>query len=106
MPSSAHQPRRRLLVLDVDGTISRIYGENEYALHQNEPGWRSWMSVDDAVVDALDALVEDSDTDVAWLTTWPHDQVAWLIQDPLRGKLSGPYVPGRTGRSRAGGCRA
>ena len=106
MPSSAHQPRRRLLVLDVDGTIFRIYGENEYALHQNEPGWRSWMSVDDAVVDALYALVEDSDAEVAWLTTWPHDQVAWLIQDPLRGKLSGPYVPGRTGRSRAGGCRA
>lgn len=93
MPSSAHQPRRRLLVLDVDGTISRIYGENEYARYQNEPGWRSWMSVDDEVVDALDALVEDSDAEVAWLTTWPHDQVAWLVQEPLRGKLSGPYVP-------------
>ncbi|HWV48102.1 HAD domain-containing protein [Microbacterium sp. LTA6] len=80
-------------MLDVDGTISRIYGDEERVLHQDEPGWRSWMSVDDDVVDALDALVEGTEVDVAWLTTWPHDQVAWLIQEPLRGKLSGPYVP-------------
>lgn len=93
MPSSARQPQRKLLVLDVDGTISRIFREEERSLHQDESGWRSWMSVDDEVVDALDRLVEGSEVDVAWLTTWPHDQVAWLVQEPLRGKLSGPYVP-------------
>jgi hypothetical protein len=93
VPSSARQPQRKLLVLDVDGTISRIFREEEHSPHQNESGWRSWMSVDDDVVDALDRLVESSQIDVAWLTTWPHDQVAWLIQEPLRGKLSGPYVP-------------
>lgn len=93
MPPSPRQPQRKLLVLDVDGTISRIYRDEERVLHQDEPRWRSWMSVDDDVVDALEALVEDSDADVAWLTTWPHDQVAWLIQEPLCGKLSGPYVP-------------
>lgn len=93
MQSSAHQSQRGLLVLDVDGTVSRIFREEERSLHQNESGWRSWMSVDDDVVDALDALVERTEIDVAWLTTWPHDQVAWLIQEPLRGKLSGPYVP-------------
>ncbi|MFJ2370400.1 hypothetical protein [Microbacterium sp. NPDC087665] len=62
-------------MLDVDGTISRIFRDEERVLHQNDPGWRSWMSVDDEVVDALDALVEGSDIDIAWLTTWPHDQV-------------------------------
>lgn len=93
MPPSAQHPLRRLLVLDVDGTISRIYRDEERVLHQDEPGWRSWMSVDDDVVDALDRLVEGSGVDVAWLTTWPHDQVAWLVQEPLRGKLSGAYVP-------------
>lgn len=93
MPPSARRPVRRLLVLDVDGTVSRIYRDEERVLYQGEPGWRSWMSVDDDVVDSLDRLVEDSELDVAWLTTWPHDQVAWLIQEPLRGKLSGPYVP-------------
>lgn len=95
MPLSARQPQRKLLVLDVDGTISRIYRDEERVLHRDEPGWRSWMSVDEDVVDALDTLVEGSEVDVAWLTTWPHDQVAWLIQEPLRGKLSGPYVPWR-----------
>lgn len=95
MPSSARQPQRKVLVLDVDGTISRIYRDEERVVHQEEPRWRSWMSVDDDVVDALDALVEGSEIDVAWLTTWPHDQVAWLVQEPLRGKLSGPYVPWR-----------
>jgi len=93
VPSSANQSQRGLLVLDVDGTVSRIFREEEHSLHQNESGWRSWMSVDDDVVDALDSLVESSQIDVAWLTTWPHDQVAWLVQEPLRGKLSGPYVP-------------
>ncbi|GAA2933723.1 hypothetical protein GCM10010458_16310 [Microbacterium luteolum] len=93
MPPSARQPLRRLLVLDVDGTICRIYRDEERVPHQDDPGWRSWMSVDDDVVDALDTLVEGSGVDVAWLTTWPHDQVAWLIQEPLRGRLSGPYVP-------------
>ncbi|MFY9714189.1 MAG: hypothetical protein WAK00_12005 [Microbacterium sp.] len=62
-------------------------------MHQDEPGWRSWMCVDADVIDAIDALVDRSEVDVAWLTTWPHDQVAWLIQEPLRGKLAGPYVP-------------
>ncbi|NIG66771.1 HAD domain-containing protein [Microbacterium sp. K24] len=80
-------------MLDVDGTISRIYRNEERVLHEDQPQWRSWMSVDDDVVDALHKLVEGSQIDVAWLTTWPHDQVAWLIQGPLRGKLSGPYVP-------------
>lgn len=93
MPPTARPPLRRLLVLDVDGTVSRIYRDEERVLHQDEPGWRSWMSVDEDVVDALDRLVEGSSIDVAWLTTWPHDQVAWLVQEPLRGKLSGPYVP-------------
>lgn len=93
MPWSSRQYKRKLLVLDVDGTVSRIYRDEEHVLHQDEPGWRSWMSVDDGVVDSLDRLVERSQVDVAWLTTWPHDQVAWLIQEPLRGKLSGPYVP-------------
>lgn len=95
MPASARQPQRKLLVLDVDGTISRIYRDEERVLHQDEPGWRAWMSVDDDMVDALEALVEGSEIDVAWLTTWPHDQVAWLVREPLRGKLSGHYVPWR-----------
>lgn len=93
MPPSARHTQRGLLVLDVDGTIARIYREEEYVLHQNEAGWRSWMSVDADVIDALDTLVDRREVDVAWLTTWPHDQVAWLIREPLRGKLPGPYVP-------------
>lgn len=28
--------RRKILVLDIDGTVSRIYRQDEYALHQNE----------------------------------------------------------------------
>lgn len=92
---TASTGRRRLLVLDVDGTVSRIYREHEYARHQDAPGWRSWMSVDDDVIDAISALVTRADIEVAWLTTWPHDQVAWLIQEPLRGRLGGTYVPWR-----------
>ena len=84
---------KTLLTLDVDGTISRIYREEEYASHQYDPGWRSWMTVDDDVVDALDELAQRPDVQVAWLTTWPHDQVGWLIREPLRGKLAGPYIP-------------
>ncbi|WP_133192781.1 hypothetical protein [Microbacterium sp. TPD7012] len=79
-------------MLDVDGTISRLYREEEYALHQDDPGWRSWMTVDDGVVDALDDLAQGPGVQVAWLTTWPRDQVGWLIRGPLRGKLGGPYV--------------
>lgn len=30
---------------------------------------------------------------VAWLTTWPRDQVGWLIRGPLSDKLVGPWVP-------------
>lgn len=82
-------------MLDVDGTISRIYREEEYALWRDEPGWRSWMGVDDDVVDAIRELVERLDCEVAWLTTWPRDQVAWLVREPLRGSLSGTYVPWR-----------
>lgn len=93
-PSNQHL-RRRLLVLDVDGTISRVRRDEERVLHQNTPGWRSWLSIDDGVVDALDALVDTLDVDVAWLTTWHSDQVAWLIQEPLRGKLEGPHVAWR-----------
>ncbi|MDQ0647049.1 hypothetical protein QFZ53_001245 [Microbacterium natoriense] len=92
---SAEVAGQALLVLDVDGTISRIRREEEYALHQDEPGWRAWMSVDDEVIDRLAGLVTHSNLRVAWLTTWPHDQVAWLIEGPLRGKLAGQYVPWR-----------
>ncbi len=88
----SHQ-RTALLALDVDGTISRIYREEERALHQNDEGWRSWMTVDDDLVDALDDLAQRPGVQVAWLTTWPRDQVGWLIREPLRGKLIGPYVP-------------
>ncbi|MCC2030272.1 hypothetical protein [Microbacterium tenebrionis] len=63
MPSSDRQSGRGLLVLDVDGTVSRIYRDEERVLHKDEPGWRSWMSVDDEVVDALDRLVEGSQID-------------------------------------------
>ncbi|WP_262002250.1 HAD domain-containing protein [Microbacterium sp. Mcb102] len=92
MDTRSHQ-RSALLVLDVDGTISRIHREEERALHQNDEGWRSWMTVDDELVDALDDLARRPGVQVAWLTTWPRDQVGWLIREPLRGKLTGPYVP-------------
>jgi len=88
----SHQ-RTALLALDVDGTISRIYRDEEPAPHQNDEGWRSWMTVDDDMVDALDDLAQRPGVQVAWLTTWPRDQVGWLIREPLRGKLIGPYVP-------------
>lgn len=84
-----------LLVLDVDGTIARIYREHEYSAHADDPGWTSWMAVDDAVVDALDSIAERESVRVAWLTTWSPEQVGWLIGGPLRGKLAGPYVPHR-----------
>lgn len=51
------------------------------------------MSVDDDLVDALDHLAQRPGVQIAWLTTWPRDQVGWLIRGPLRGKLVGPYVP-------------
>ncbi len=92
MDRRSHQ-RSALLVLDVDGTISRIHREEERTLHQNAQGWRSWMTVDDDLVDALDDLALRADVQFAWLTTWPRDQVGWLIREPLRGKLNGPYVP-------------
>jgi len=84
-----------LLVLDVDGTIARVYREEEYADHANDPGWTSWMAVDQAVVDALDLVAKRPGVRVAWLTTWSPDQVSWLITGPLRGKLAGKYVPHR-----------
>lgn len=85
-----------LLVLDVDGTIARVYREEEYADHANDLGWTSWMAVDEAVVDALDLVTQRPEVRVAWLTTWSPDQVNWLITGPLRGKLAGKYVPHRT----------
>lgn len=85
--------RSALLTLDVDGTISRVYREDEYSRHQDDPGWRSWMAVDDDLVNALDDLAQRPGVQVAWLTTWSRDQVSWFIRGPLRGKLVGPYVP-------------
>lgn len=84
-----------LLALDVDGTIARVYREEEYADHANDPGWTSWMTVDDSVIDALDSVAKRSDVQVAWLTTWSPEQVGWLIRGPLVGKLVGPYVSHR-----------
>ena len=84
-----------LIVLDVDGTIARLYSEDEREIHAEDPGWTSWMAVDDAVVDALDAVATRPEVQVAWLTTWSPGQVSWLIDGPLRGRLAGPYVPHR-----------
>ncbi|GGD88220.1 hypothetical protein [Microbacterium murale] len=82
-----------LIALDVDGTIARIYHDHEQESQRTAPGWHSWMAVSDEVVDALEALTLHPRVQVAWLTTWSHDQVRWLIQGPLRGKLDGAYVP-------------
>lgn len=93
-------------MLDVEGTVSRIYRDEEHVLHQDEPGWRSWMSVDDDAVDVVDSLFESLGIDVTWLTPWPHDQVGFQLGDrglidrirsgiefrPPR-KLSGPQLP-------------
>ncbi|SJN36515.1 hypothetical protein FM104_09270 [Microbacterium esteraromaticum] len=93
MLQASDAAQEALIVLDVDGTIARIYHEHEQKAHRTAPGWHSWMSVSDEVIDALEALTRRPGVQIAWLTTWPHDQVKWLIQGPLRGKLDGAYVP-------------
>lgn len=89
------QPRL-LLVLDVDGTISRIYSKGELHAHRHEQGWYQWLPLDEPVIDALDEQARRPGVDVAWLTSWARDQedVDWLVDgDRLRGRLRGACVP-------------
>lgn len=82
-----------LPVLDAEGTITRVYRDDERAEHPNDAGWTSWMRVNEGVIDALDATAHRPDIRVVWLTTWPLVQVSWLIAGaPLRGRLVGPTL--------------
>ena len=85
-----------LLVLDVDGTISRIYRREEYAEHHDDPDWYEWLPLDEAVVDAIDALTQRPGVQTAWLTSWApnQDYLDRFIDGPrLRGRLYGDCVP-------------
>lgn len=85
-----------LLVLDVDGTISRIYREEEYAQHRGEPGWYQYLPLDEPVIDALDEQARRSGVEVAWLTSWGPSQedIDDLVNGKrLRGRLPGTCVP-------------
>lgn len=80
---------RRLLVLNVDGTIARIRsGQEPDADH-----WRSWLDIDTGLIRELDRIVHRTGVHVAWLTSWPRDQLEWFIQHPLGGRLGGEHIP-------------
>lgn len=85
-----------LIVLDVDGTISRIYRQDEYAEHRDDPDWYEWLPLDEAVVDALDVVAQRPGIQIAWLTSWApnQDYLDHFIDGPrLRGRLHGDCVP-------------
>lgn len=84
------------MVLDVDGTISRIYRKEEYEEHHDDPDWYEWLPLEEPVIDALDALAQRPGVQIAWLTSWAPDQdyLDHFIDGPrLRGRLHGDCVP-------------
>lgn len=93
---------RVVIALDVDGTISRIYRNDESPEHSD---WRAYLPIDDEVIDALDAQARRPGVQVAWLTSWDEKNVRWLIETPLRGRLEGDYIEHR-GHARGWRIRA
>jgi hypothetical protein len=84
------------MVLDVDGTISRIYSDEEYDAHRDEPDWYQPLPLDEAVIDALDEQARRPGVEVAWLTSWGPSQesIDSLVHGlHLRGRLAGSAVP-------------
>lgn len=96
-PSSEEHLRPAvLMVLDVDGTISRIYPQDEYAKHHDDPDCYEWLPLDEAVVDAIDALAQRPGDQIAWLTSWApnQDYLDNFIDVPrLHGRLYGACIP-------------
>lgn len=80
-----------LIVLDVDGTISRVYRDDEKAEHRHDRSWTATMPFNDEIIDALNEQAHRPGVAVAWLTSWPD--IDWLVQRPLAGRLAGPYIP-------------
>lgn len=85
-----------LLVLDVDGTISRIYRDEEYDQHRGERGWYQYLPLDEPVIDALDQQARRPGVETAWLTSWAPSQndIDDLVNGKrLRGRLPGTCIP-------------
>jgi len=85
-----------LMVLDVDGTISRVLRDHEYDEHRDDPGWARVLPLDEPVIHALDEQARRPGVEVAWLTSWASSnaELDWLANEsPLRGRLSGALVP-------------
>lgn len=84
------------MVLDVDGTISRVFRDHEYDEHLDDPGWARVLPLDEPVIDALDDQAGRPGVEVAWLTSWASNdaELDWLTNgSPLRGRLTGALVP-------------
>lgn len=84
------------MVLDVDGTISRVYSAEEKAELRGQPGAWQWFPLVEPVIDALDVQCRRPGVDVVWLTSWVRDDEdlhSLIHSKALRGRLEGGRVP-------------
>ena len=85
-----------LMVLDVDGTVSRLYGDAEREMHRALQRDAPYLPLDETVIDSLDLQTQRPGVIVGWLTSWAKSQadVDELVHgSQLRGRLGGELVP-------------
>lgn len=98
LPADAAPTGLPLLALDVDGVLN-ILDDPDLAppagvssrLVRTAHGAKYRIDFDDAVIDALDALVSSGRIGLGWLTTWGPN-VRALVEQAFDGRLSGGFV--------------
>lgn len=83
------------MVIDIDGTITPILQEHEYATRSSFEDWRSWLRTDDAVVEQLDMIARHAEVRRGMVHDLATGSRAMVDRRPLQGMLGSQYVAWR-----------